>query len=150
MYQVFFLQFQFVLCCFGINNIFLTILKRVLKFQLLTTAIKEFTIVYLCSTQLLVKKKSRSCQIGIPGKRDPGSYEHPGPYVNPGLYEDPGPYGDPGPQENSKFFDDSGKTQEFINQVKFLDFLSHFTKEFPHHACNLVKTTKEGRFINQW
>ena len=42
--------------------------------------------------------------------------------------QDQGPQEDPGPQEHSKFFDDPAKTQEFINQVKFLEFLSHFTK----------------------
>ena len=35
---------------------------------------------------------------------------------------------DPGPYEDSKFFDNPGKTQEFINYIKFLEFLSHVTK----------------------
>ena len=59
---------------------------------------------------------------GIPEKRDPGPWEDPGPS------DDSGPYKDPGPHEDSKLFDDPGKIQEFINSVKFLEFLSHFTK----------------------
>ena len=36
--------------------------------------------------------------------------------------QDPGPYEEPGNYEDSEFFDDPEKTQELINELKFLDF----------------------------
>ena len=52
---------------------------------------------------------------------------------------DPGPEEDPGIYEDSEFFHDPGKTQELINQLKFLDF---------HTMClsNLVEFTIKGGF----
>ena len=44
------------------------------------------------------------------------------PYKDPGPQKDSGPYEDPRPYEDLEFFDDPGKTQELINQPKFLDF----------------------------
>ena len=38
------------------------------------------------------------------------------------MTQDLGPYEDPGPYEDSESFDDPGKTQELINQLKFHDF----------------------------
>ena len=59
---------------------------------------------------------------GIPEKQDAGPWEDPGPYEEPGNYEEPGPYVNPGSYEDSEFFDDPEKTQELINELKFLDF----------------------------
>ena len=56
----------------------------------------------------------------MPEKRDPGPDEDPGPQEDQRTYEDPGAQADPGPQKGSEFFDDPGKTQELINQLKFL------------------------------
>ena len=48
--------------------------------------------------------------------------QDPRPYEEPGNYEEPGPYDNPGSYEDSEFFDDPEKTQELINELKFLDF----------------------------
>ena len=61
--------------------------------------------------------------LGIPEKRDPEPIEDPEPYRDPELYDDSVLYEDQGPYEDSEFFNDPGKTQEFINSLKFLDFL---------------------------
>ena len=58
-----------------------------------------------------------------------------------------GPHSDSGSYEDSKFFNDPGKTQEPINNVQFHGFLSHFTIYFPHYVCDLVEIAIEGRFI---
>ena len=57
--------------------------------------------------------------------KDSEPSEDPGPYEAPERYEHPGPYEED--HIDSKFFNDPGKTQEVVNQVKFLDFLSYFT-----------------------
>ena len=56
------------------------------------------------------------------GTQGPERTLSPGPYENPESQEDPGPHRD------SKIFDHLGKTLEFIKQVKFLEFVSSFTK----------------------
>ena len=56
------------------------------------------------------------------GTQDPGPYDDPAPFEDTGPQEDPGHQEDTEPYEDIEFFDDPGKTQELINQLKFLDF----------------------------